>query len=535
MRSWVRWVIALGMPAVAAGSCTLERHGTAGGSTFDSGGAPPDAAADGASASGGVSMDSAGGVGGVGAQGGVGAAGVGGVGGQAGTNVDAAGGAPADAPPDAPDGVTPLAVNDARLCHGRKGVPPKRVQTWVQSAQKWVPEPVDSPLNGELIWVVNQVAPGAGDEELFAMVTYDGSLTELSVARHAQGVTTVDWSTQLVLGGGADTRGLDVAYESMSGDALVVFSDGTDTPVYRARSGGVWGPVQPVPTNVSTGVVYWVEAEANPISDEVAVAFVDANADLVALIWDGTDWDTTATRLIATAVNPNPVTGIVHNRAFDLAYQANGQLMLAWADEFSNGFWYITRPGAFWSFASPYSTNLSPGIHHFVDLAVERGGNRIAIGLFDLGDAGERVGAATWDGTQWADGAILDLQIRDLNDLGTGDFPGGVAWVGGSATAVLVYPDEMAGRLDWASWREPSGWVLGAPFPVAGKGFTESVQIRSSPSVNEVLAVYSDSGSALYASIFDGVGWRAAGSPVPLDEAVSTIGTMPFAFDFRRP
>ena len=128
----------------------------------------------------------------------------------------------------------------------------------------------------------------------------------------------------------------------------------------------------------------------------------------------------------------------------------------------------------------------------------------------------------------------LDSQILDVNDLGQSDFPGELAWLGTTGTAVCIYPDNQTETLDWATWTAAGGWVLGADLAVPGKGNTESGLLRSFPNQDRVLAVFSDSNGALYSATFDGTNWALTNGGTPLETDLSTTGSAPFSFAFEK-
>ena len=233
-----------------------------------------------------------------------------------------------------------------------------------------------------------------------------------------------------------------------------MYSNNTDTPVYRTLVGGTWSAETALPLNdgggpnpdPNSGVVFWVELTSRPGTDEVALAYVDANADLVTIVWDGGQWLTATAQMQDATIKTNPISGQVSNRAFDIAYESSsGRLMVAWARDGVYGFWYTTKAAGATTYATAAQVAAAPnnGVPHFIDLAAEPGTNRIACGAFDMGDGTERLGLSTWDGSAWVNAAEYDSHIRDVNDTATGDFQGCVAWVGTSGVAVCVYSDDQ--------------------------------------------------------------------------------------------
>jgi hypothetical protein len=436
-----------------------------------------------------------------------------------------------------------LADNDARLFYGEGTVAAVQFRTWDDSVGSWSSEGDTPDANSTIKWTVNKIGRNA-DEELVGVLSDTGTGSDLDILRWNGTAWTVDWSSTAIANANVNKRGFDIEYEALSGDALVVYSNNTATPVFRTRSGGVWSAETALPLNdgvgpnpdPNSGTVLWVELERRPGTNEIALAYVDANSALVSIIWDGTQWVTASAATLESDIKRNPVTLTVSNRAFDLAYEeTTGDLMVAWSRHTTSGFWYSTKAAGsnVWAAAAQVAAAPTNGIPHFIDLAAEPGGQRIAIGAFDLGDIVERLGLATWTGSAWVNAAEYDSQIRDVNDTATGDFAGAVGWVGTSGTAVAVYPDNQTGTIDWASWTAAGGWVLQTAVAVTGKGFTESVQIEMFDNQNKLMAIFSDSNSDLYAATYDGVTWTVTNSGSPLETLLSSIDSGPFSFAIK--
>ncbi len=222
----------------------------------------------------------------------------------------------------------------------------------------------------------------------------------------------------------------------------------------------------------------------------------------------------------------------VHNRAFDAAYeQLTGNLMVAWARRTTSGFWFSTKPAGTnnWAPAAQVSHAPSSGVPHYLDLAAEPGGDRIACGAFDMGDGTERLGLATWIGFAWVNAAEYDSQIYNVNDTGNGDFQGNVGWVGTTGVAVCVYSDNQTGTLDWARWTSGGGWSIPTDVAIPGMGFTESTELLTFPSADRVMLVLSDDDSDIYAATYDGLTWTLTIGGVALATNLSSVDSKPFS------
>ena len=437
------------------------------------------------------------------------------------------------------DPLSPLENGDVRLVCGAGASRQLLLRDWDVSGQNWTAALTAPPTGGTVLWTVSGVSPLTNGEELIAVLSDDGSATDLRLLRWSGDSWLTDWSSTAIGTGDAHRRGFDLAYEA-GGDALVVYSDGTDTPVYRVLSKGNWSDVTSLPLNdgggpnpdTNSGVVTWIELIAQPGTDEIALVFSDDGDDLVAIVWDGDQWLTVGASTLETALEPNGGSGEPENRSFDAAYEeTTGDLMVAWGQASTDGFWWSLQAdgSTSWSVAARVSAAPAAGRPHYVDLASEPGGERIAAGSFDLGDGAERLGLATWDGDSWVHAVELDSQIRNSNDTATGDFQGAVGWVGSTGQAICVYSDDQTGTIDWASWSGSVGWEQRGDITISGKGATDSVVLVQYEGRSLLLALLSDSDGNLYAASYDGVNWTVMESGSAIVTGISGSDSVPFA------
>ncbi len=442
--------------------------------------------------------------------------------------------------------VPPLAeipIDDGRLFYGEGASSRPRVRGWDDSASSWGAEEATAPAETRIQYAIHEQSIISDGEEYLVIQSTDGSVTNLEMVTWTGEEWRREWSERDIDVVHADKRGFDFGFEQSSAHGLLVSSNNTATPVYRTRIFGLWSDPMPLPLNdggganpdPNTGVVLWAELIEKNGSDEITLLYADANSDLVTIVWDGTQWLTGTTTVLETNLKTNPISGFVHSRAFDGAYESlSGDFLVAWGQEGTQTFFHAERVSGDVAFTAPTQVNLMPGITHYCDLAAEPGTNRVAGGFYDLGDGTERLGLSTWDGTAWQDSIQIDAQILDVNDTGQSDSPGEVAWVGDTGMAVCIYPDDEAATLDWATWTSAGGWVLGADLAVPGKGTGESALLRTFPGQDRVLAVFSGSGGGLYSATFDGTNWTLTNGGAPLETDLSTIGAAPFSFAFER-
>ncbi len=441
------------------------------------------------------------------------------------------------------DPLSDLDIDDGRLFYGEGASSRPRVRDWDDSASSWAVESPTAPAATRIQYAVHEQSILADGEEYLVIQSTNGTVTDLEMVTWTGDEWRRDWSTPVIDVVHADKRAFDFGFEQASAHGILVHSDNTETPVYRTRELGRWSDPLPLPLNdaggpnpdPNTGLVLWVELVEKPGSNEVTLLYADANSDLVAIVWDGVQWLTTTASVLETNLKTNPISGFVHNRTFDGAYETqSGDFLVAWGRESAAGFFHASRASGASGFSTSSNVASQNGNTHYCDLAAEPGTDRIAGGFYDLGDGTERLGLSTWDGAAWQDTVEIDSQILNVNDMGQSDFPGEVAWLGTTGQAICVYPDDQAETLDWASWTESVGWVLGTDLVVAGMGTGESAFLRSFPSQGRVLAVFSGSNGNLYSATFDGTDWTLTNGGTPLETDLSTIGAAPFSFAFER-
>ena len=436
-----------------------------------------------------------------------------------------------------------IPVDDGRLFYGEGASSRPRVRDWNDAGGAWAAEAQTAPAETRIQYAIHEQSIITDGEEYLVIQSTDGTVSNVEMVTWTGEEWRREWTSSDISIAHADKRGFDFGFEQSSSHGLLVQSNNTATPIFRTRVLGQWSEPMSMPLNdgggtnpdPNTGVVLWVELIEKRGSDEITLMYVDANSDLVAIVWDGTQWLTNTTTVLETDVKTNPISGFVHSRAFDGAYESlSGDFLATWGQEGGRSFLHSQRPDGDAAFTAPILVDSMPGLTHYCDLAAEPGTDRVAAGFYDLGDGTERLSLSTWDGDAWQDTVEIDAQILDVNDMGQSDSPGELAWLGTTGQAVCIYPDNQTETLDWATWTSAGGWVLGTDLTVPGKGTGESALLRAFPNQDRVLAVFSDSNGGLYSATYDGTNWTLTNGGAPLETDLSTIGAAPFSFAFER-
>ena len=169
--------------------------------------------------------------------------------------------------------------------------------------------------------------------------------------------------------------GFDVAYESSSGDAVLVYANGTSGTQglsYRTWDGASWSAPVAITTPVS-GKPEQLHLATNPLSDElVLVATMKDKADF-ALVWDGSGWGNS---LVLPFGDTSPdVTDVA------VAYeQQSGHALLVYGG-FASPLGSYQWNGASWIPGAVFAPGGVSGAARWTTLASDPNSDRIALGV----------------------------------------------------------------------------------------------------------------------------------------------------------
>ena len=121
------------------------------------------------------------------------------------------------------------------------------------------------------------------------MLATAGTADDISAARW-DGSAWVNITTINVTAAAIDEERFDIAWESLSGDALIIYGGGTTNANYRIWSNTTksWG--NEVVLRNRGAVVQQVDACAESTTDYIAAILSDSGGDLLPVIWNGTTW-----------------------------------------------------------------------------------------------------------------------------------------------------------------------------------------------------------------------------------------------------
>jgi len=270
---------------------------------------------------------------------------------------------------------------------------------------------------------------------------------------------TQDWS--VTVGGSALTRRFDIAYETNSGKAVVLYSTNTGTTNelnFRTKNnfsacGSGWSSATNYNPLRTSGVVQWVKMTSDPrsSSNTIAALWADSASDLSASIWNGT---TFANEPAAVTENSLEVVNISQDvDDFDLEYESlSGDLMLVWANSSgannTNGVRYRTCTGG--TTTCTWNTITTPPTFSDdatnLDLSSNPNSNEMVFA--SIGNDASDMQAGYWSGTAWTNNNNVDnsceTPLAGTKLVATG-------WLNSGATSrsIVVYNDNNSNNLGW--------------------------------------------------------------------------------------
>ncbi|MEQ1892878.1 MAG: right-handed parallel beta-helix repeat-containing protein, partial [Planctomycetota bacterium] len=426
--------------------------------------------------------------------------------------------------PIALDAFASLAGRDARMAWARPDDARLWMRAWTRLAATWDAEQRPLALNSDVRWLVQRTSP-TKPEEIVAALAETGTGTMLYVRtwdarRWSDDAPAV--RTRAIALANADERGFDLEYEALSGDALLVRTNGGTNVLAQTLANGVWGPATAVfAPALNTGTVLWTELVPRAGTNEMALVALDDQQRLASALWDGTQW--TRPILLATQVNQ-----LDDFKAFDAAFESlSGDLVVAWGySQFSEETRYaqLVRSTDTWVTGQFVSTD---ALGKSLALASDPTTNRI-IGIFGEAATDDDVGVSVWNGNGWSDTAEMTLtglpQSRAM-ELG---------WLGNRGLGFALWAEQAGtGAFQW-SLLNSGGWRRQAEVVLPGVAKMVQAKARTIPGTDRVMLLLLDQNGALWNVEHDGTAWVLANGGAPLATGLDTTnGGRAFDLDLK--
>jgi hypothetical protein len=299
----------------------------------------------------------------------------------------------------------------------------------------------------------------------------------------------------------------DVAYEQLSGRAMVVFtsaSDGGDA-YYCLWNGSSWSPSTPcaatflpdsnnqidMDASGVTGQPEWIriktkgERLTSYRSDEMLLGISDSNDNMFLAHWTGSAWD--------DAANPVDDLSIQNVRKFDLAWEeTTGEGLAVFTDDSVANLRYSIYTTS-WSAAQTDGPANNGGnqYNRWIEMANDPLSDDIAIGTLD---GGEDTEVFVWTGAGFTEGT---------DDVSSDDSVGkniAVGWTRLSQRAIWLYTDATALTSDMECWTSGGGFVVVGDVGstnISNSDDVEDIVLSTSPNNNRMLATRNDIDDAM--------------------------------------
>lgn len=364
------------------------------------------------------------------------------------------------------------------------------------------------------------------------------------------------WSNELsaTVGGTGTTRRFDIAYETSSGDAMVLYSTNTGTtnelayythPNASACGSGWSGPTSLDPVRTS-GVVQWVKLawDRRSSSDLITAIWADASSDLSAMVWSGSAWGNEPSAVLENDLDVGSAAQDVDD--FDVEYEtASGDVMVAWGRNVSagtDGGYYATCTGGTssctWSSAASISGLADDAVS--MDISANPETDEMVFGA--VGKDQSDMGMAYWSGSAWTGS-------NSFEDTATTPAAGqktvSTGWLisGNTTKAFAVYADATATSTSVSgyTWSFAGGQpavmtdFAGSPTPGAFRWF----DVQMDPAHEDrALIFYSDANNDVFSKrlVLSGgtFSWTNADGSAALEANLPQATASPYSFAFWR-
>jgi hypothetical protein len=247
------------------------------------------------------------------------------------------------------------------------------------------------------------------------------------------------WGNQLAFTNNADRnyKSFDIAYESQSGDALVVGRyDATTTVRYNIWDGTAWVHVTAQPAfNLASGALSLVTMASCPGNDDILIATVNWNNDLQLFRWNGSAFTDLGTIASSTQTDEYGVVQIVYE-------QQSGDALVIWSSE--GEMRYRVWNGS--TLGPENIISLFPDDVKVLRAAADPASDTIVLAAIDKF---YDITVAVWDGDAWTDSREVETSGADLN-VQCFD----VAWEASGEDALVVWAPWNKNYVRSLAWRK---------------------------------------------------------------------------------
>lgn len=264
------------------------------------------------------------------------------------------------------------------------------------------------------------------------------------------------WGNSKILGSMADVahEGIGVTYEESGDQALVTVSNGfTSGFVWTSWNGSSWGITQ---TQTLGDDFEWGRLRRDVGTDRISLCYIDQDADIGTLLWDGNAWDAFTSAGDERDTGGNLFDGRASDCQFETTTGRDGYLMLAYSDTMNARYQYWN--GTSWAAEATISTIQDSWTVNTVRTSVGQ------ILAFFHDDVNTQYDVSDWNGTSWSAATTLETSpsvtvapFLQPIDMAAQEYESS----SGTMTGTTIDFDQVSGRQTWGEvlWHttEPSG------------------------------------------------------------------------------
>ncbi len=296
------------------------------------------------------------------------------------------------------------------------------------------------------------------------------------------------WTALPALGSTTQTYwwSFDVAYEAVSGDAMVVYADGADLN-YRVWNGSTWSAEASIAEPLA-GTPRQMQLASHPWADEMVLVVSDDSSQDYALVWDGSAWGSPVTLHSGGAGDRTDVYA---------AYEQQSGQALVVHGKGTDDVYFRQWAGA-WSSESVLA-GVGGAYARWTTLGADPSSDNIALGVLDNN---ADIWLAVWNGS-----GFVNQTTATTTASGTDRPAVAVAFEGTSGQAVAAYSgiDDFP---RYRTWTGGTGWSAQSNALDVG-AVPNSVMLYPNPLTDEVMLATQDSGSDLNYTYWNGSAWAS--------------------------
>jgi len=423
-------------------------------------------------------------------------------------------------------------------------------RTWTGTA--WSPVLSTNPSSmsttpADSRWFKEVSSPNTGEKLVALIDNNNGGALKIYVFRWTGSQPWVLDITMSLTIGNASSQYMDIGFNQLSGNAMLVYCDTGQTQVHYdlytasthtwSNTGSIASTTPPA-IGTSTTQKAWVRLIPQPNSDNMLIGYLDTSNFVGGFEWDGDNHTiVTGSELVDNA--GTTASGHVFE-PFSMAWENNDQVpMIMWGTG-SATIVYRRFTGGSWSAESTTGLTGYTNNVEWLNAAADdtSGSNNIAIATEITGGALAAAAVsvncqfAIWNGSSWTKDSTVtcenDNLTRNVN----------VAWEHATGQAVMVYDSTSnTAQMNYKTWNSTSGFSTASTIPGTASSIVHTVELYSDPNTVSIMCLFTVGPASGTVGVFDvewnGSVWTTIGSTAVFgDVGATSDGTPEEAFGF---